>query len=338
MECAEVKKLLYEYIDDTLDTRSKTRIEEHLSTCKSCSEELYSMRSYFKELGSLKKVSAPKDFIKEIHERLTEPSRIKKIMHTLFVPVRIKAPLELAGALAAVLIVIFIFYGIKPEQQRALRPVMEEEKSIEDEVLKRGADLVRTEKEESLKVDDFEVAEPPEQVIEEKKESLKPLVERDKEATTVSKPDTKGQPAPSSISAETPIELVLLIKADALLAPEEQYTEKTVQMRKIKIAEDETVRKSRALEEPESGEEADLRSSTIPSILSRIKNLVEGFKGIVISEEYLPNSITAQIPSVNYVAFIESLGQFGDIKEPIPQDAPKDKESIVLSIELIPPH
>lgn len=119
MECKESKELLSEYIDGLLDSGTRARVEEHLNACGGCRDELASLKTLVSELGSLDIVPAPEDFLRQIHERLDTPSRLSRILRTLFVPFRIKIPLEFAGAAVVALLLGFVFLVETPVIYRA---------------------------------------------------------------------------------------------------------------------------------------------------------------------------------------------------------------------------
>lgn len=114
MQCTDVKMRLSEYIDGVLDPETRSRLEEHLAACKGCAGELASLRTLIHELGSLEPVEAPGDFLEQLHERLEAPSRLAGILRALFVPFRIKIPLEFAGAAVAALLVFFVLQVQEP--------------------------------------------------------------------------------------------------------------------------------------------------------------------------------------------------------------------------------
>ena len=119
MECKESKELLSEYIDGLLDGDTRALVEEHLNACRGCRDELASLKTLVSELGALDTVPAPEDFLKQVHERLETPSRLSRILGTLFVPFRIKIPLEFAGAAVVALLLGFVFLAETPVKYRA---------------------------------------------------------------------------------------------------------------------------------------------------------------------------------------------------------------------------
>ncbi|MFC1576273.1 zf-HC2 domain-containing protein [Candidatus Omnitrophota bacterium] len=108
MKCSDIKKMLAEYIDGTLTESNKALVEAHVASCKMCAEEVAFLKTYIKEAGSLEKMKAPADFLEKVHERLERRFSFEKLMRTLFVPIRIKVPLELAGVMATLLLAFFV--------------------------------------------------------------------------------------------------------------------------------------------------------------------------------------------------------------------------------------
>ena len=116
MECAKIKDLLSEYIDGTLDAQTKALIDEHLLACPECNEELASLKTLIRELGSVESFKAPDDFLEKLHGRLEPRFSFRKIMRILFVPGRIKIPLEFATATAMAVLIFSILYIQQPEK------------------------------------------------------------------------------------------------------------------------------------------------------------------------------------------------------------------------------
>jgi hypothetical protein len=105
MDCPRVKELLSEYIDGTLEAEDRDRVDQHLLACAACRDELESLRALVRELGSLESVQPPDDFLDQLHERMEPRFSVRRVVRALFVPARIKIPLELATALTAAIII-----------------------------------------------------------------------------------------------------------------------------------------------------------------------------------------------------------------------------------------
>jgi len=116
-DCSEIRTLLSEYLDDALDAKAKALADEHLRTCPACREELDSLKTLVKGIGSLESVKAPADFLDQLHRRMERRSIISAIWEWLFYPLRVKIPLQLAGAAVMALII----FSILPLQQPSLK-------------------------------------------------------------------------------------------------------------------------------------------------------------------------------------------------------------------------
>jgi hypothetical protein len=116
MKCNKAKKLLQEYLEGTLESAKKKKLEEHIKGCISCKKELESLNEYFTTMESIESISAPEEFLKSVRKRIEEAQKPKKI-----VPIRIKVPLELAGAVAAIVIAVIIFRNMLPVDLKTKR-------------------------------------------------------------------------------------------------------------------------------------------------------------------------------------------------------------------------
>lgn len=127
MDCSQVKGLLSEYLDGMLEEENTALVEEHLSACDDCRKEHDSLKALVHELGSMEPIAPSADFLDRLHERMEQPSRISRLIQTLFVPVRFKIPLEFAAA-ALVAVVIFSILNIQFGVYKAPQPPLQEMK------------------------------------------------------------------------------------------------------------------------------------------------------------------------------------------------------------------
>jgi hypothetical protein len=114
MECFQAKELLSQYLDKALDAQTNKAIEEHLLLCKGCVQELASLKACVSCIGSLREVKAPDDFLASLHKRMERRSEFNRIMRKLFVPAKVKIPLEFVGVLVSVVLVIAVYRLIQP--------------------------------------------------------------------------------------------------------------------------------------------------------------------------------------------------------------------------------
>jgi hypothetical protein len=118
LECTRVRELISEYIDETLDAEVRAAVEEHVSACMGCKEELTKVSALVDELGSLGPVKAPGDLLEKIHERMDLGYGFHRIVRKLFVPFRIKIPLEFAGAVVVAILVVAVFLNIQQTEEK----------------------------------------------------------------------------------------------------------------------------------------------------------------------------------------------------------------------------
>jgi len=134
MECSKIREYLSEYIDGMLDTEKKALLEDHLLTCKGCSEELASLKGLVKELGVLEPVKAPPDFLDNLHQRMGSGFSLSKILSALFALTKVKIPFQLAAATTTAVLVIVIFYMIQPVKETIQKPLPSRQMMFEKKV------------------------------------------------------------------------------------------------------------------------------------------------------------------------------------------------------------
>ena len=117
MECAHTKKLLSEYIDGILDRQTWAAVKEHLSGCEDCEKEHVSIKALINELKSMESPEAPKDFLKKVHNRIETRSWFQRIRDLLFLPDRIRIPLNITALAATAVLVFVVFNMVQPRKQ-----------------------------------------------------------------------------------------------------------------------------------------------------------------------------------------------------------------------------
>jgi hypothetical protein len=329
MECAEIKELLSEYIDDTLDPDTKALLEDHLLTCEGCKEELASLRTLVKDLGSLEPVEAPEDFLDKLHERMKPRFQFGKILRMLFVPARIKIPLEFATVAVMAVLIFSILHTQEAKKQFVDVP--------------KGVPPVRIAKQHTLKP-----AQPP---LKEKAYKAEPTFDE----------VTAEQPA----EERQIIEVALLLGADVSgkayapgasmeAAPRLEKKAKRIRKEKgrrsvsnmgtttgeLKKEGDKEllVRKRPAFEDKD-----DRAYSYFNETLSTVKHLIAMAEGNIISVEYeketgRPQSIHAEVPAQRYHSFSEELANVAPLQSPLPTISDKDQKVIRILIRFISSH
>jgi len=300
MNCEEIRELLSEYVDGVLDPKTKALVNEHLSTCKACQAELASLKALVRELGSLESVAPPHDFLDQLHERMEQHSAFSKILRSLFVPIRLKMPLEFAGAAAVAILLFSILYVQQDHYKVTQAPV----DLKEERVAQKGA---------------------PESWDEDlKDEAVKP--KRAYRTATAEKPPQKKEP----------IELALVVKRaippktyapgaamEAAPAPKEK-------MRRSLAKKDAA---------PGAQLESDKRNDDLLLRLTWIVERVGGAVVSVEYEKVSnrPEFIHADIPSGHLTTFYNRLGDLGDLLS-APRDVTGNEQGLIrIRIRLLPP-
>jgi len=303
MECAKIEERLSEYVDDVLDGETKALIEKHLSTCERCQEELASLKALVKELGSLESVEAPKDFLERVHERMEPRFGVGKLIRWLFVPVRIKVPLEFATAAA---IAILIFYVSSIEQREtqiarapnALTPLSGE---------REGAlDTVKTKP---------------------KGEPGRPRLALEDEL------------ARQRDEGREPIQLVLVLERETFRTAYEPSAGMEAAQAPEKPA---TIGEEEAFEVPRPEVKKQAAGVAQDVALSKASELIRRAGGKVISIEHeaetdQAKSVRAEIPADRYNAFVENLREIAPLQSPPPTVFETGRESVQIRIRFTSP-
>jgi hypothetical protein len=127
MKNEHVSSLLADYIDGILSPNETASVKEHLAGCADCREEHRFLKAYLKKAAAFPSVPVPDDFLEKIHSRIDAPAP-SGIIKKFFYPLKIKLPLEAAGALALTVLAVFIFrpFGDRKLEYHAEAPAVEE--------------------------------------------------------------------------------------------------------------------------------------------------------------------------------------------------------------------
>ena len=315
MDCSDIKALLSEYIDGTLDPETQDRVDQHVASCAECREELTSLRALVQELGTLEPVQPPEDFLVQVHDRLEKRSRFSSLLRMIFLPFQIKLPLQVAGAVAMAILVLSLIY-FQREEFKA--PVV----TLKQEVGKTQADQVADTEDRAMAG------------------KAKPAFEK-----------TALEAPPRDIR---PIEVALLLRKDLGLRAYEPGKAAEMPPLSEK-GRRETLGARRALpsanvegqfqEEKSSGHAAEDKAP--PKLaeeydpLVGLKNLIGSVHGKVLSVNYhgetkQPDALLAQIPASQWREFREQLKALGDLKIPAEPPLPKGEETLQVRIRLVP--
>lgn len=308
MECARVKELLSEYLDNALDAQTKALVEGHLSTCKVCSEELASLKAYIEQFGTLKAVKAPEDFLEKVHARLKRRFEFERIMRKVFVPVRIKVPLQLVAVAAMLFLVISVFKFIQPPAEKLTYvPSVSKQVTVAERHVEEPIELAKKPIEEPIKL---------------ARKEEKPI-----ELALLIKPEVPA-----------------MLYEERMVRKEEADYSKTAR-EDIKEGEQITGALRSAEGAPRSADIIRRDKKALPppyseEILFRVKELIELAEGKVTSVEYeketsRPQFVNVEIPFKNYSALLERLTQLGQLQKPLPTLALEDEQIIQIQIKLL---
>ncbi|MFW5771227.1 MAG: anti-sigma factor family protein [Spirochaetota bacterium] len=115
MKCNRIHELLEEYARDELPGRESSIVKLHLETCSSCREHYIFLKKYLEKVEAMPEYRAPDNFIESLNKRIHETNRgftFSKILDFMFLPWKIKLPIEAAALLVMGIIVITIYYPL----------------------------------------------------------------------------------------------------------------------------------------------------------------------------------------------------------------------------------
>ncbi|HEX5606061.1 MAG TPA: zf-HC2 domain-containing protein [Candidatus Binatia bacterium] len=120
MTCAEVQRLLSEYIEKSLDTIRMKAVETHLLSCSGCRAATEGLMDCIRQISELPLLDPPIGFTQRVMAHVREiearPSRWRRVL----APFRVSAPLQ---ATAVVLIAVLAVFLYQKEPQIRDNPV-----------------------------------------------------------------------------------------------------------------------------------------------------------------------------------------------------------------------
>jgi hypothetical protein len=320
-DCSEIRNLLSEYLDDALDAKAKAVADEHLRTCPACREELDSLKALVKGLGSIEPVKAPADFLDQFHKRMAQPSALSKMRNWLFFPLRVKIPLQLAGAAVTALIILFIL----PMQQSSLKL------STKTEQEKKDAAYTTDEAKGMI-----QPAERPRATVQ---QAAPAAPAKDMSA---GKPTPRSEtpvpkaaiPEPSKEKREVAVNLKMQVRAKAVSA------EPSAAQAPASPALSEMQRRTLAARAPAQEDKKQESIEKEPESVLSITKAIEAVKGKVLSVDRnpqtgLPEFIQAEMPAGQMPILYEKLRELGELQVSPQTSAEKDSDLVQIRIRLI---
>lgn len=117
MNCEEIKELSSDYLERRLTVSQVAPFREHLRICPDCRGDVEELRKTVALIGSLDEIEMWPDFLVQVNKKIDGGGKLRRLRRWLFVPLRIKLPLE-AAALVLVSTVALYLYHRSPEPAR----------------------------------------------------------------------------------------------------------------------------------------------------------------------------------------------------------------------------
>ena len=121
MTCPDAREQLSALLDDALTAAERAALETHLATCADCRREMERLRSTVTLLGRLGPAHAPPGFVDRVMIEAYRPAWPRRLLDTLFRPLRVKLPLEAAAVLLVGISALYV-YERTPEVRQLARP------------------------------------------------------------------------------------------------------------------------------------------------------------------------------------------------------------------------
>ena len=365
MNCAGIKELLSQYVDGVLDAQTKADIEEHISTCLGCQQEIEELKALVEEIRSIEQLKAPNDFLGRLHKRIEPRFSLGKIIKTLFVPMKIKVPIQLVTATATAVLIFSVINLQQPAMQLSDVPMVSEKEEVKQEAIKEPVKPT-----------------PDGKMFVQKPASTKAAVHKKQKTTKAKDAALKGFKREKATDKKAfvrtmqkeqrTIELALVLKTDEPARADLQFApeEKAPLSERVEALDEESkayrgsssrfriagktaakeevvagaVKKDKKAETPLHAqpsalkEEAGEPESDVNKITEKLKNLVKDLNGEIKSIEYdnktgHPISLTAAIPADKYPVFYGELKKMGALNGPAP--AVNDKKKEMIKIKLV---
>ena len=342
MDCAGIQELLSEYIDGTLDANAAQVVEKHISVCEDCKESFASLSAMVEELNALEPVEPPADFLEKIHQRMETRSVFSRIFRKLFVPFKIKIPLQLAAAATASILIVMVLIHQKSEYQK-IQPLKASKSEWFAE--KSKSDHLTSE----FKMKTNRSAPVLEEMPGRLSDSEKGMLAQRSRAKTVAQPSIQRESEPpSSVLAKEkpstgkgqPIALALFLKP--VVIGSAYAPDIAVQTMPLSEGDKKTTQKNRGNKDTFEIKSDTEQKGHVDPLISRMNHILWPLKGKILTTEYRKQkdrlkSIHIQIPAENYESFCRELTRLGTFKTPPPAFSDKSLETVKLLIRFTYP-
>ncbi len=264
---------------------------------------------------------------------------IGRFIRWLFVPVRIKVPLEFATVVAIALLIFYVSSMEERKTQIARAPEISTSVQSEED---RALDTVKTKLEkEPEKAKRLFEQETVRQRVKERKTIELALILEAGTPEPVHPPSSVRETAPAPpegarVTGENFVEVARPMEEKQAAGVAQDVEKKRDEPEQVGRATE-----GRVEESPVSKDKAEKSRVHVDEALSKVKQIVSNVGGKVISVEYEAEtdrlkSIHAEIPAKGYRSFVEHLEEIASLQTPPPTLYKEDQESILVRIRLVP--
>jgi hypothetical protein len=116
MDEQKIRDLLPDFVRGDVDKEESRAIEQALASSPALAAECARLKAYYDALENLPPVNAPDEFLAAVNRRIDRPSLLQRIAARVFLPLRWKIPMELAGVAVCGLLLLVLF---RPEFKQA---------------------------------------------------------------------------------------------------------------------------------------------------------------------------------------------------------------------------
>jgi hypothetical protein len=120
VSCEQTRALFSELADAVLSVEAREAAQAHLAVCPDCQREWQSFRRMLALLHAMPRTRAPEGFVDRVLAAAEPARRPRRLRHRLFVPLRVKLPLEAAALVLVAVGAVYLMQGT-PELQHAVR-------------------------------------------------------------------------------------------------------------------------------------------------------------------------------------------------------------------------
>jgi hypothetical protein len=368
MKCAKARRLLFDYLDGALDEKTSETIQTHLKRCERCTHALEEYRSYREKMAMLKDTHAPEGFLARVKDRVgtLDEKDAARGPKRIFTP-GFKLPLELAGALAVILIAVVIFRHIQPgengpsrsvffekrteqtlkpsadeakpvdkrKEDRAPAAVTVEDKSVQLDIQKESRrQIPETEMKEEVPSGGASAGAPPveeEAVREELLMAEQPSFEADME---VGEPVQESDRRRDELRDSAPIETFAAVELTlAVPQPSETIGMKNAEKEEL------LAKKSVSAEAPQTAAKLQKGGRQPEVVENDILRLAEELGGMVISIDHRTGMepqtvVSVRIPKSGYEDLLEGLSSLGVLESPVPEIPSGEEPALLVRITI----